>query len=424
MSSTQTPTTLAAPQPEKPKSVWDSILTSTPVVLTVVATLLAGLSSSEMTRAQYHRSLAAQHQSKAGDQWQFFQAKRIRGGSIEMEVEMLRAQRHLTAASAESISEYIARLPMDLDRVARAGDRLLRALNSAKIDSGSDPARLAIEKLVLSAKRNAELARALEKRVTEALTKPEIGEALGYLNSDKLPSVTRQVISGDNIIAAGDAIKAGKTEAETSSLMARITDDELRDALETAERNANVFDDAGKPAEEGLKTLALLIRDARGWTGAVHQSVEIVTTTLAEIAGPIEQNVVKAAALNDATAELREATAALVRLDLALTKNADQITQSFLAAQRDFTARRLEREARDIQAVGSVYEIQVRKSSWQSDRHRNRSQLFFIGMLVAQAGVTIASFSLALKQRNALWALATAAGIAAIGFSGYVYLFR
>src|SRR5437016_14453760 len=97
-SATQTP---PASQPDKPKKFWDSILTSTPVVLTVVATLLAGLSSSEMTRAQYHRSLAAQHQSKAGDQWSFFQAKRIRGGNTEMEIELLRTQHLVAPASAE-----------------------------------------------------------------------------------------------------------------------------------------------------------------------------------------------------------------------------------------------------------------------------------------------------------------------------------
>src|SRR5712692_4462732 len=73
----------AATSPEpvaKPrKPLWETILISTPVVLTVLATFLASQSASEMTRAQYHRSLAAQNQSKAGDQWSFFQAKRTRG---------------------------------------------------------------------------------------------------------------------------------------------------------------------------------------------------------------------------------------------------------------------------------------------------------------------------------------------------------
>ena len=74
--STKIPDALKA---DMPQTTWGRILLATPVVMTVVATLLAGLASSEMTRAQYNRSLAAQQQSKAGDQWSFFQAKRLRG---------------------------------------------------------------------------------------------------------------------------------------------------------------------------------------------------------------------------------------------------------------------------------------------------------------------------------------------------------
>ncbi|MGH7943572.1 MAG: hypothetical protein ACREH8_10020 [Opitutaceae bacterium] len=62
-----------------PQSKWGRVLSATPVVLAVISTLLAGLASSEMTKAQYDRSLAAQLQSKAGDQWSFFPAKRLRG---------------------------------------------------------------------------------------------------------------------------------------------------------------------------------------------------------------------------------------------------------------------------------------------------------------------------------------------------------
>jgi hypothetical protein len=74
--STKIPDELKA---DMPQTTWGRILLATPVVMTVVATLLAGLASSEMTRAQYNRSSAAQQQSKAGDQWSFFQAKRLRG---------------------------------------------------------------------------------------------------------------------------------------------------------------------------------------------------------------------------------------------------------------------------------------------------------------------------------------------------------
>ena len=61
-----------------PQTTWGKILSATPVVMAVIATMLAGLSSSEMTKAQYDRSLAAQLQSKAGDQWGYFATKKTR----------------------------------------------------------------------------------------------------------------------------------------------------------------------------------------------------------------------------------------------------------------------------------------------------------------------------------------------------------
>jgi hypothetical protein len=74
-----------------PQTIWGKILSATPVVMTVVATMLAGLASSEMTRAQYDRSLAAQQQSKAGDQWSYFQAKRLRGALQRNTLDILQA---------------------------------------------------------------------------------------------------------------------------------------------------------------------------------------------------------------------------------------------------------------------------------------------------------------------------------------------
>ncbi|HUI05745.1 MAG TPA: DUF4337 family protein [Verrucomicrobiae bacterium] len=72
-----------------PQSMWGRILTATPIVMTVIATALAGLASSEMTRAQYVRSLGAQQQSKAGDQWNFFQAKRLRSALQKNALDIL-----------------------------------------------------------------------------------------------------------------------------------------------------------------------------------------------------------------------------------------------------------------------------------------------------------------------------------------------
>jgi hypothetical protein len=74
-----------------PQTKWGKILLATPVVMTVIATLLAGLASSEMTRAQYDRALGAQLQSKAGDQWGYFQAKKLRGAMQRNAFELLTA---------------------------------------------------------------------------------------------------------------------------------------------------------------------------------------------------------------------------------------------------------------------------------------------------------------------------------------------
>src|SRR5262245_58682877 len=208
MASTQPAQRPASPEPDKPKTRWDSILTSTPVVLTVVATALAGLSSSEMTRAQYYRSLAAQHQSKAGDQWGFFQAKRIRGNTMDMGVELLRAQRALAPLTADSIAEFSARLPQDLDRVARAGDRVLRALGEGKGGAGSDPPRTAAEQLVQTSKRSADEARMLKKKMAATLARPETGQALEYLRGAELPEASKLVVGGPKIDEAHRAILA------------------------------------------------------------------------------------------------------------------------------------------------------------------------------------------------------------------------
>ncbi|HSY20363.1 MAG TPA: DUF4337 family protein, partial [Candidatus Acidoferrales bacterium] len=76
---------------ELPQSKWGKILGVTPIIMTVIATMLAGLASSEMTKAQYDRSAAAELQSKAGDQWSYFQAKKLRSASARNSLDLLAA---------------------------------------------------------------------------------------------------------------------------------------------------------------------------------------------------------------------------------------------------------------------------------------------------------------------------------------------
>ena len=75
------------------------------------------------------------------------------------------------------------------------------------------------------------------------------------------------------------------------------------------------------------------------------------------------------------------------------------------------------------QAVASLIELQVRKSNMIAERHHQRSQRFFFGMLAAQAGVIISTFAVAARKRNLLWSLAAGAGVVAVIFAIYVYLY-
>jgi hypothetical protein len=88
---------------ELPPNAWGKILGATPIIMTVIATMLAGLASSEMTRAQYDRSLAAQLQSKAGDQWGYFQAKKLRSAVARNTLDLLAAASDLAPLEDTSL---------------------------------------------------------------------------------------------------------------------------------------------------------------------------------------------------------------------------------------------------------------------------------------------------------------------------------
>lgn len=98
-----------------PPTKWGKILSATPVVMTVVATLLAGLASSEMTRAQYDRALGAQLQSKAGDQWSYFQAKKLRGAMQRNSLELLQATAEVNPISHPAFDRVVEPAALQFD---------------------------------------------------------------------------------------------------------------------------------------------------------------------------------------------------------------------------------------------------------------------------------------------------------------------
>lgn len=88
-----------------PQNIWGKILGVTPIVMTVIATMLAGLASSEMTRAQYARAYAAQLQAKAGDQWNYYQAKKLRSVVARNNLDLLAATSEVTPLSASALPD-------------------------------------------------------------------------------------------------------------------------------------------------------------------------------------------------------------------------------------------------------------------------------------------------------------------------------
>jgi hypothetical protein len=284
-----------------PQSGWGKILTATPVILTVVATALAGLASSEMTRAQYSRSLAAQQQSKAGDQWGFFQAKRLRSALQRNTLDLL-----------QSTTE-------------------LRPIETA----------------------------ALEKAGAEAKT-------VAALQLGQLPEIAPATALDPNLQAVLEAIDTSKPPEVVMPLVAKVKDPALEEALRAARDRAEELDSATTP---------------------VNRAIEKIENQLSREGGSTEAR------------------------------------RDFIAARLRYASARYDTEARLNQAIANLYEVQVRRSNLTADRHRTRSQRFFYGMLGAQAGVIIATFSLAARKRSLLWTLAAAAGAAAISFAVYVYLF-
>jgi ABC-type transporter Mla subunit MlaD len=424
---------------EKPKTLFERIVTSTPIILTVVATILAGLSSGEMTRAQYYRALAAQNQSKVSDQWNFFQAKRIRGTDLDDTATLLRSLSGAGKLSPESLQAAAARLSDQLDRADREGEALVKAVDAA--GSAADGLRTPAERFRAAAKA----AQPARGKLAEALARPEARQPLAHLTAGTVPERVEHTPDERKALdAALDGIDAKareslnyfdpdllrslnelnpaipqalwevnerKTERGMEQTLRRITPEQIHKAIDDGEETARKFEDVGKPVSKAYRDLDRLVADQSASARALSRASQDVS--LAASALPAGD-----AKLND----VRAASAAVGRTGSTLRSEADELANDFKAAQLVYDSRRYEREARYNQAVAGLYELDVRKASLNSERHRNRSMFFFFAMLAAQGGVTIATFAIAMRRRSLPWALATLAGLVALAVGVYVYL--
>jgi hypothetical protein len=153
-----------------------------------------------MTHAQYDRSLAAQLQSRAGDQWGYFQAKKLRGSLQQNTLELLEAS--------------LAVPPLD----GRAFGVALAKLQAPALDA-----------------------------------------TLNALVKGELPALTPGPGIAPNVQAALDAVAAAKPEADVEALLHSVTDADLEAAMSEAEAQAMAFDAAVKPVSANLDHLAKLL---------------------------------------------------------------------------------------------------------------------------------------------------------------------
>ena len=304
-----------------PANKLGKLFAATPIIMTVIATMLAGLASSEMTRAQYDRSLAAQQQSKAGDQWSFFQAKKLRSALQRNTLDMVENTTEVHPLNVDAITTLLSETHAQAVLASDEGKRALRAL--------------------------------------------QMGE---------LPALAPTPAVDARIKAALDALRDAKPDPVVLALLVPVSERSLAEALQQAEDRARGADAVTVPISQAVDTL--------------------------------ENEVVKQKSLLPAP-------------DAAVTS----LNRDFTAARLRLNGLRYDTEARLNQAVASIYELQVRKSNVSAERHHDRSQRFFYGMLAAQMGVIIATFAMAAKQRNLLWSLAAGAGVVAIAFAVYVYLY-
>jgi len=328
-----------------PQTGFGKILSATPVVMAVVATMLAGLASSEMTKAQYDRSLGAQQQSKAGDQWSFFQAKRLRGAVQQNSVDLL-----------ESLIE-------------------LRPLDTAMVRSAAD---------LWPAQVNAAEGEKIKTNLAALADSAAGQQALTLLREGRVPSLAEGPAVDPRVKAALEAIENFRPDAEMTPLLAKVDNQLIQDSLGAARDRAQAFDLATKP---------------------INQVIDQIEHLLGRRSKLLQQKTGSPAADPSASAAL------------------PSLSRDFTAARLRYAAQRYEVEARLNQAIANLYELEVRKSNISAERHHARSQRFFFGMLGAQLGVIISTFALAARNRNLLWSLAAGAGIIAVAFALYVYLY-
>ncbi len=412
MESATSPPATPAPAPEAKRSLFETIVTSTPVLLTVIATFMVGQSSGEMTKAQYYRSVASQNQSKVGDQWGFFQAKRIRGQVLEGNADLLLAQkrdrfnRATLIKAAESLVKDLRAARKSLKPLSKEKEQAaaLKELDNLIVEA---EATLAAVKSALNPPADGWQG---ETHLLKPQTVQNALEALQPKPSKKSkPSkspksseeASEQTALLDEIIVD---IKKRKLEPEIAPKVLRLSDETLQQAIMEADRRADEVYNRGKSIENVLEEFDALVERQ----GAIVFEYQQIAARILILTERSEKD--------DFLSDF------LQKLPMFQRENQANLQGDYKAARHAFSARRYEDDARSNQDSAYLYEVKVYLSSARSDKHLFRSKMFLFAMLVAQVGVTIATLAMAVRRKSVFWLLATLTGLIAIGFGTYVYL--
>src|SRR5262249_29070643 len=241
--------------------------------------------------------------------------KRIRGTSLEMTVETIQ-----TLAHPESFD------PAQIDAVAL---QLLQALEAAPKDKNSTDN--GSSKIVADVKR-------VREQIARLLADDKSKQALTIVMGGPLPKVEAKVLdkkeSQEAIDAVVKAIAQRQTESETAPAVSKLSPADIDAATRHAEQAADAFDKAIEP---------------------ISEAVRILRTALGELAA--------------AVAPLRKGAGQSQALSVAAL---DSLTASFRAVVLDFDRRRYAQESYYNRKAAEMYEVRVRRSAVESDRHRER----------------------------------------------------
>lgn len=246
-------------KPDAPTTKWGKVFNATPVIMTVIATMLAGLSSSEMTRAQYDRSLAAQLQSKAGDQWNFFQGKKLRGALQHSTLDALAGTFDAPPLDHASLATALAGTPLAATLESASGQPALAALTEGVLPHASPAPTLtagvqeslaALENSAPDAELAALLAKVSEKELDDALRAAR-AQALAFDSGIKqishvVEQVEKQLARPSSTIELRHAITAARlsyhalrydAEARLNQSVASLYELQVRKSNVSAERH-------------------------------------------------------------------------------------------------------------------------------------------------------------------------------------------